>query len=163
VGLDALNSTTTGSGNTAVGANAGYSGTSASNTTAVGFMALHSNNGGRNVAVGDNAPLNNTSGIHSGAVWGEGLATAPTDNDHVAVGINALNKADTAGFNSVLGDNACYLATGSDNLCLGYDSGFNGSFISPAGLSSGTHNILIGESANITTGSSNIVIGNSLT
>jgi trimeric autotransporter adhesin len=163
VGLNALNATTTGSGNTAVGANAGYSATTASNTTAIGFMALHSNNGARNVAVGYNALLNNTSGIDSVAVGASALAIATTANDNVAVGANALNKATTGGFNSALGDNACYLATGNDNLCLGYNSGFNGSFTSPSGLSSGTQNILVGESANITTGSGNIVIGNSLT
>ena len=163
VGLDALNATTTGSGNTAVGALAGYAGTTASRNTAVGFQALHSNNGVRNVAVGSNALLNNTSGIDSVAVGANALATATSANDNVAVGANALNQAGTAGFNSALGDNACFLATGNDNVCLGYDSGFNGSFVAPAGLSSGSYNILIGESANITTGSGNIVIGNSLT
>jgi hypothetical protein len=163
VGLDALNSTTTGSGNTAVGALAGFSATTASNTTAVGFQALHSNDGVRNVAVGYNALLSNTSGVDSVAVGADALATATTANDNVAVGANALNQAGTAGFNSALGDNACYLAAGNDNICVGYNSGFNGSFVSPAGLSSGTNNILIGESANITTGSGNVVIGNSLT
>jgi hypothetical protein len=164
VGFDAFVSPQTASGATVVGSLAAYQATSgATNITAVGYNALKADQGVRNVAVGYNALLSNTTGIDSVAVGANALTRNTTANDNVAIGTNALNQVVSGGFNTAFGDNACYLATGSDNLCLGYNAGFNGSFLAPAGLSSGTHNILIGESANITTGSSNIVIGNSLT
>src|SRR5215831_12170393 len=73
-----------------------------------------------NTVLGDDALVNNTTGI-----------------DHTAIGLEALFSNVTGSFNIAVGNNAAYdLTTGSFNIALGFQAGFN--------LTTGSNNIDIG-------------------
>ena len=77
-GCDALNSVTTGSGNTAIGYRSLFLDSSASFNTGAGVGALALNNGDNNTALGTVASLLNTTGTENTAV---GALTAPFSNN----------------------------------------------------------------------------------
>jgi hypothetical protein len=101
-------SCTTGGGNTAVGFQAAYSGTTALDNTAVGLNAL----------------IANTSGSYNTAIGRQALNANTTASNNVAVGYQAGYSVTTGGVNTFVGRYAgYYVTTGINNTILG---GYNG-------------------------------------
>ena len=143
-GCLALQSLTTGSGNTGVGWRSLFSVGDGSFNTGVGAGALLSNNGDNNTAVGAAALLLNGGGSNNTAVGAAALENAKSLNKNTdingefntAVGVEALQNA-TAMANAAVGDRAVMnLSTGFFNTAIGARAGFN--------QTTGNHNIYIG-------------------
>jgi hypothetical protein len=125
-GCGALNSLTTGAGNTGVGWRSLFFNSTASFNTGVGAGALILNNGDSNTAVGAVALLLNTSGTQNTAVGTDALVHNDTGSNNTAVGASALSNNTAGDYITALGANA-----GTDpgivrnNLYFG-DPGFPG-------------------------------------
>ena len=135
-GCDALNSLTTGAGNTGLGWRSLFSTTDGGFNTGVGAGVLVLNNGSSNTAVGAAALLLNTEGSNNTAVGTAALVDNTTSFDNTAVGFQALTQttggANTAvgrgaldqniagNFNTAIGKDAGALATGSGNVYIGH-------------------------------------------
>jgi trimeric autotransporter adhesin len=161
-GTNALQSLTTGVGNSAVGWYSLFSNTDGSFNTAIGAGTLLSNigdqslgNGTQNTAVGTAALLFNNNGYANTAVGCQALLSNTTNSFSTAVGAQALlnsvgysNTAvgysaldtNTFGFsNTAVGDNALHRnTTGQYNTTLGTYSGYS--------LTTGDGNVCIGSS-----------------
>jgi len=154
-GCNALQSLTTGAGNTALGWRSLFSNTNGSYNTGVGAGALILNTGTSNTAVGAAALLLNTAGSNNTAVGTDALVYNTADRN-TAVGANAL-LADTNGTdNCAVGFEALTLDTGGGaNTAVGrgaLDQNVSGSF-----------NTAIGKDAGgLATGSGNVYIGHSV-
>src|SRR5438067_10217324 len=125
-GCNALNSLTTGSGNTGLGWYALFSDTTGSFNTAVGGGALVLNNGDSNTATGAAALLLNTAGMQNTAVGTDALVINDTGSNNTAVGAFALSNNTAGDYITAIGAN-----TGTDpgivsnNIYIG-DPGFTG-------------------------------------
>jgi trimeric autotransporter adhesin len=123
VGVNTLNSTSTGSSNTAIGNNALFSNTEGHGNIAIGHYALYLNTtGSYNTTVGKSAFYNNLTGNHNtvlGASAGFGSENCSFSNSTI-IGSMAGSE----------------LSTGSDNILIGYKAGDN--------LTTGSKNIIIG-------------------
>jgi hypothetical protein len=127
-GCNALNSLTTGAGNTGLGWRSLYVNTTGSYNTGLGAGALVLNNADSNTAVGTAALLFNTTGP-----------------ENVAVGTDALVFNDTGGFNTAIGSRVLFNnTTGDHNVAVG-----GGAFAGPALFSNtiGRFNTAVGEGA----------------
>jgi trimeric autotransporter adhesin len=102
-GCNALNSLTTGSGNTGVGWYSLSSGTTASYNTAVGAGTLDLNSADGNTAIGAATLLLNTSGTLNTAVGTDALVFNDTGSRNSAFGFNALASNLTSGDNCAFG------------------------------------------------------------
>src|SRR5215831_5649901 len=90
-----------------------------------------------NTVLGDDALVNNTTGIDHTAIGLDALASNTNGNANTAIGLEALFSNVTGSFNIAVGNNAAYdLTTGSFNIALGFQAGFN--------LTTGRNNIDIG-------------------
>jgi hypothetical protein len=110
VGRDALNSTSVGVQNTAVGA-----------------LALEDANGTGNSVLGYNAGANLAAGDNNVLIGINALTTSVLGSSNVAVGANALYTS-TAGSNNVaVGDSALYtIGSGSNNnIAIGFFAGYD--------------------------------------
>ena len=138
LGLSALNTAGTGTGNTAVGPNAMQNNTSGISNTALGYAALTANStGSGNTALGNHALQTTTSGSLNTATGGGALYNN-FGGSNTANGQGSLLFNTSGSFNTAAGQNALKNnTTGSSNTVLGYQAG-----------------------ANLVTGSSNIMIGN---
>jgi uncharacterized coiled-coil protein SlyX len=151
-GCDALNSLTTGTGNTGLGWRSLFLTTDGSFNTGVGVGALVLNNGSSNTAVGAVALLLNTTGSNNTAVGTGTLVNNTTDRntavganalnadnsgtDNCAVGFEALTSDTTGGANTAVGRGALdQNVTGNFNTAIGKDAG---------GLATGSGNVYIG-------------------
>jgi hypothetical protein len=151
-GCGALNSLTTGAGNTALGWRSLLSTTDGSFNTGVGAGALALNTGSSNTAVGVAALLLNTAGSNNTAVGTGTLLNNTTDRntavganalgadnsgtDNCAVGFEALTSDTTGGANTAVGRGALdQNVTGNFNTAIGKDAG---------GLATGSGNVYIG-------------------
>ncbi len=124
IGLNALQSVTTGNRNTAVGPS----------------TLLHNTTGSQNVAIGEIALLNNTSGGWNIAVGSQSLSQNSTGYYNVATGSWALQGNVSGDENAGFGEEALYSnTTGSGNAGFGAYSGFNNT--------TGSHNTAIGYAA----------------
>ena len=143
VGVNTLNSNTTGLSNTATGNQALYNNTSGFSNTANGYRALFSNStgfrntangyqalyfnntGSYNTANGYNALYNNTTGSNNTANSGSALYKNTTGSDNTANGYAAL-YSNTSGFsNTANGYQSLFSnTTGSNNTANGYQSLF---------------------------------------
>jgi hypothetical protein len=125
-GLSAMPSVTTGAANSAFGAFAQFSNSTANFNTAVGAAALDLNTGDLNTAVGAAALLFNTSGTRHTAVGAGALefCVAPPDfAGNTAVGTQALFNDTTGNLNTAIGDAALKLnTTGMVNTAIGLDA-----------------------------------------
>jgi hypothetical protein len=152
-GYLALNSNT-GTSNTALGYEAGYSNTTGSSNTAIGSNALLSNTTGiDNSATGAFALFSNTTGKYNVANGFDAL-TSNSANNNTAVGTYALHANTTAADNAAFGQKAGYDNTiGIDNTFIGSASG--------GGNTSGSSNTFIGYNAGTssTNGSNNVCLG----
>ncbi|MGC2628025.1 MAG: tail fiber domain-containing protein [Candidatus Udaeobacter sp.] len=151
-GCGALNSLTTGAGNTALGWRSLLSTTDGSFNTGAGAGALALNNGSSNTAVGVAALLLNTAGSNNTAV-GTGTLLNNTTDRNTAVGANALNADNSGTDNCGVGFEALTLdTTGGANTAVGrgaLDQNVIGNF-----------NTAIGKDAGgLATGSGNVYIG----
>jgi len=162
IGTDALYSTTSSTQKTAVGYQAGYSGTSTNGgLTAIGYQAGYSDTNpyganDANLYVGYRAGYNNT-----------------TPNAQTFIGVGAgFTKSGTGGLCTLVGSNAgYYLTTGAGNTCLGYGTMNNATTISYSvaigdrcmgtGVATGTYNVGVGHVAlqELTSGNGNTAVG----
>jgi len=152
-GQNALQSLTTGAGNTALGAYCLFSTTTASFNTAIGAGALDLNTGDSNTAVGVAALLLNT-GTQNTAVGVDALFSNTSGGDNTAVGLNALLGNTTGNDNTATGAGALVNNTiGASNTADG--------FAALANNTTGTINTAIGDSALHfnSTGNNNTAVG----
>jgi len=124
VGLNALQSNTTGGNNTANGYNALYSNTTGNYNTADGYNALYSNTtGDNNTANGRNALYSNTTGSSNTANGFSALFSNTTGNYNTANGRSALFSNTAGNYNTANGFNALYSNTiGDYNTADGYNA-----------------------------------------
>ncbi|GEM_PF-3005138 len=142
LGYQAGNSNT-GSGNSFVGYNAGFTNTTGANNTANGYLALRNNTtGNTNSAFGVSALAANSTGISNTAIGTGNLETNltasyntavgaftldvhSTGNNNVALGYYTLGLNQFGNSNTAIGTNAGYNNIGSGNVFLGYQAGYN--------------------------------------
>jgi hypothetical protein len=170
-GCDALNSLTTGSGNTGLGWRSLFSNADASFNTGVGGAALALNNGDSNTAVGAAALLLNTAGTENTAVGTDAMVFNDTGFKNTAVGAFALYSNVDGSENTALGYNVLpNNTTGSNNIAIGFSTmqdNTTGSLNTAIGWltlinnTEGGNNTAIGRAAMQAneTGSSNTAIG----
>ena len=175
----ALFSLTTGTSNTATGANALFSPTTTSggSNTATGVNALYSTttiagvSGFQNTATGANALQSNTTGPNNTATGANALHDNTTGYGNTAMGASALQSNTIEGLNSAYGFAALQSNLGEANTAIGAnalqsneDTDFNTAcgFAALQHNTTGFSNIALGATAgqNLTTGSDNIDIGN---
>jgi hypothetical protein len=154
VGYQAGYSNTSGVGHTYMGYLAGYSGTIANlPNVAIGYAAMYTNTtGAANVAVGRDA-LYTTTGSYNTAVGYQAAYTQTTGTYSVALGYQALYSNNTGGYNVAVGRGALYTTTGSENTAVGQ--------FALNMLTTGINNTAIGTGAGslINTGSKNTILG----
>src|SRR5947207_6167337 len=126
VGWYSLFGNSTGSFNTAVGAGALDLNTADSNT-AVGAAALLLNTTGTlNTALGTDALVFNDTGVANTATGDEALFSNTTGQENTADGYQALHINTTGGFNTAIGLQALTNnTTGGSNIALGFLAGIN--------------------------------------
>ena len=155
VGLQALQSNTTGAFNTAGGRQALRDTTTGTENTAYGYQALVFNVGGSfNTAHGYRTLFSNTSGANNTAVGLQALQGNTSGSSNVAVGANALQVNTIGNFNTAVGRQALAVNdTGNENTAQGYQA-----LLSNAG---GSNNTAQGFQAlaNNTSGSANTAMG----
>lgn len=154
IGGGALALNVVGYQNTAVGAEALFSSTSAFNT-AVGYSAGVATTGTSNTIVGAQALYANTTGSNNAAFGDSAIRSIVAgNNDNAAFGHHAGMNLATGSGNVFVGSSAAAaLATGSNNIAIGPQAALN--------LTGGSDNILVGRfsGASIVTGSNNIFLG----
>ena len=160
-----------GTDNTFVGLEAGNTTLTGSQNTAVGRLALQdSTSGSLNTALGSNALTNNTTGSGNTAVGGGALLTNSTGSDNVAIGSTTLFTNSTGSDNTAVGRSALLLnSTGSENTAVGRSAlltNMMGSENTAVGLSAllnnstGNFNTALGRSALLSsTGNLNTAVG----
>ena len=155
VGTGALGSNTTASNNTAVGYQAGYSNTTGTTLDAFGYLAAHSNTtGNSNSAIGYGTLYANTTGSYNVAVGPNALGGNTTANNNTAIGYQAA-YANTTGYGlAAVGTSALFSnTTGGYNVGLGQNAGYSNT--------TGNYNLFLGPySGYNTTGSQNTFVGN---
>jgi hypothetical protein len=135
--------------NIAIGFQAGYKITSASNAVFIGERAGENlTTGGNNIGIGYRSMAGSTAGF--------------TGASNVGVGFECGQGLTNGGSNSILGHAAgTFLSTGSNNVIAGALAGYN--------VTTGSENVIIGRNAafsgtnNLTTGVNNIIVGDSAT
>jgi len=136
-GCNALNSLTTGAGNTGLGWRSLFLDTTGNFNTGLGGGTLVLNNADSNTAVGAAALLLNTSGTQNTAVGTDALVFNDSGGFNSAVGAFALYNNTEGEFNTAVGADALIFNTsGSDNIALGEGAG--------SSLTTGDNNIDIG-------------------
>jgi len=111
-GCAALNSLTTGAGNTGVGWRSLFLNTTGSFNTALGTGALVLNNGDSNTATGAAALLLNTTGHDNTAAGVNALASNTTGPTNTAMGVGALSSNTFGGGSTAVGYHALASQTG---------------------------------------------------
>jgi trimeric autotransporter adhesin len=187
VGVNALDSVTTGINNTAVGSNAltddttgAYnvavgSGALANNTTgqqnmAVGAEALLNNNGNFNLAIGFRTGYLNTTGSRLTGIGAAALRNNTTASDNTAIGATALRENSSGEQNTAVGSSAlANNLAGGDNTAIGAGALFSNTAdgntaVGTDALSSnvgGVSNVAVGRDAlqDNTGGSENTAVG----
>jgi hypothetical protein len=123
-GCNALQSLTTGVGNTGIGWYALFANTTKDYNTAVGAGALDLNTGDSNTAAGAAALLLNTAGSQNVAVGTDALVFNDSGSDDTAIGFFALYANTTGGANTAIGGFALSDNTaGFNNIALGFAAG----------------------------------------
>ena len=134
---------------------------SGSGNTAIGAYALQNNTTGKDhVAIGANALWKNTTGGYSVAIGASALQEMTTPNFNCAVGRSSLQELKTGGKNVGIGgtDAGGYADSTSNSTIIGTEAGAITTF-----LTGGSNNTLIGYRAISSTGtvSNEITLGNS--
>jgi trimeric autotransporter adhesin len=119
-GCNALQSLSTGAGNTGLGSYALFANATGNYNTAVGAGALDLNTATSNTAVGAVALLLNTGGTQNTATGVDALLLNTTGSDNTGIGAFALSSNTTGGGNIALGSQAgSSLTTGNNNIDIG--------------------------------------------
>jgi hypothetical protein len=169
-GCNALDSLTTGTGNTAIGWRSLSVNSSGSFNTGVGGGALALNNADSNTAVGAAALLLNSSGVENTAVGTDAMVFNDVGHNNAAFGAFALYSNTEGILNTADGFRAMYLNTiGSTNTAAGVgalSSNTEGNDNTAVGVNallfntSGNNNTAVGRSAGLDIhGSGNVCIG----
>jgi hypothetical protein len=170
-GCHALNSLTTGAGNTGLGWRSLFFDTTGNFNTGVGAGTLVLNTGDSNTAVGAAALLLNTSGTENTATGTDALVFNDNGGFNTAVGAFALFNNIGGSDNTAVGRHALFAnTTGNSNAAVGVAaleaniSGFENVAVGGAALFTnvdGHDNIAVGQAAlsNNTHGNNNIGIG----
>jgi hypothetical protein len=132
IGFSAMNYTTTGTNNVAVGVGA-LSG------SIDGFFA-GTNTGSLNTAMGRDANTGNCTGNCNTTVGAYSMRCNNTGNLNTAVGYNALYCGSATCNNTAIGNDAGFITTGCNNTLVGNQAGGTGG----TALTSGSFNVLIG-------------------
>ncbi len=121
-GANALNATTDGDNNIAIGSQTLNINTSGSNNVAVGVQALQENTtGGNNIAVGPAALQENTTGGNNTAVGTAALYQNTLGEFNVGVGLGALENNTMGIANTAVGAGTLMtITTGSGNIGIGH-------------------------------------------
>jgi len=171
VGANALASNTSASFNTAIGASALQNCTTGSANTAIGTQALMNNTGSNNTAIGASALENNTSGSSNVAIGRSVLSSNTTGHSNTAVGHNSLFLNTTGSNGTAFGQSALSKnSTGDANTAVGSGSllqnttGSNNTALGAGALylsTTGGNSTAVGANAlrNNTTGSNNSAFG----
>ncbi len=125
-----------------------------SNNAAFGAFSLTKvTTGQHNLAFGAQALNDATTGLRNVAIGSSCLTDLVGGSFNIGIGASALQLGVSGSRNLGLGYQTLYNCDASDNISMGYRSGFN--------VSSGTYNIFIGRDAGggIETGGGNVVIG----
>jgi len=147
------NSTTTGIGNTATGAQALDAIAGGVFNTASGFSALGSNTSGSyNTASGFGALYRNTTNCCNTASGALALNANTAGYSNTASGYYALGGNNTGAYNTASGDGAHFSnTTGDYNTALGFDAGYNATtgayniYIANLGVAAESNTIRIGD------------------
>src|SRR5438034_1709791 len=119
-GCNALQSLTTGAGNTGLGWRALFTNSTGNFNTGVGAGALLLNNADSNTAVGAVALLLNTSGTQNTAVGTDALVFNDSGSANTATGYFGLMNNTTGGSNTAIGwETLTANTTGNDNTAIG--------------------------------------------
>ena len=138
IGTNALGSNTTASDNLAIGSDALLSNTTSTQNTAVGYYALRANTAGNNTAVGFGAGYRISSGASNTAIGNYALQSSTSAPETTAVGHQAGYLQTTGGYNAFFGVSAGYaVTTGQENTFLGRFSG--------SAVTTGTGNVIVGK------------------
>ncbi len=140
-GCKAVNSLTSGLGNTGLGWYSLFSNTTANFNTGVGGGTLTLNNGDSNTAVGAAALLLNTTGFQNTATGADALLYNDDGYANTANGVSALLSNAHGAANSAFGAFALYFNSDGDNNCaFGYgalqsnDAGFDNTAVGVGAL-----------------------------
>ena len=153
-GQNALQSLTTGPGNTALGWRSLFSDSTGSFNTGVGAGALVLNTGDENTATGVAALLSNLTGTHNTANGVLSLFLNSIGTDNTASGFDALFSNTAGNFNTANGSGALdFTTTGNSNTAIGASA--------LQANTTGNNNTAVGELAlgGSQTGSSNVAVG----
>jgi hypothetical protein len=126
VGDGALQSNTSGTFNTAIGASALTLNTGTGNTACGNVTLFNNTTGAENTAIGAGALSANTEGLDNAATGFGSLSHNTTGNSNTADGSGALFNNTTGDFNTAVGQGALQAnTTGSANVALGVGAGGN--------------------------------------
>jgi hypothetical protein len=155
VGCNALNSATTGAGNTALGIASMALMTTGSCNVGVGICSLYTETtGNNNTAVGAGS-LNTQNGASGNTAIGYGAGNSVTTGvNNVALGLCSADSLTSGSYNTFTGSGSgCGFTTGCFNVAIGDSAGF----LNPAGCA----NVYVGACAgrNNTSGSNVVIIG----
>ena len=163
IGYNSLTANTAGSLNVASGYNSLLTNNLGSNNTANGTFSLQLNSSGDdNTANGKGSLSNNTVGIRNTASGSQSLQSNIIGNYNTALGYSSLLN-NIANNNTAIGYNSLYInSSGTNNVAIGYQAGYAGS---ANANSTGSNNIFIGNDVVGTgaTDSNKTFIGNSST
>jgi hypothetical protein len=155
-GTHALESNTSGTGDSAFGFAALFANTTGDYNTASGLEALDGNStGSYNSAFGQAALFSNETGSHNSAFGASALSQNEHGSNNTASGYQSLSSNALGGGNTAVGANALYRnSNGDQNTATGGDALHNNT--------TGSNNVAEGYLAgyNLTIGSNNIDIGN---
>ena len=163
VGASALFSNTSATDNTAIGCQAGYSTTTGTDNSYIGRLAGYtSTTGTYNVALGSASLYLTTTGSNNTSIGGLALLNNTTASNNTAVGYQAGYSNTTQNYNTFIGYQAGlnFVGTSGQNTIIGATAG--------SALTTGHGNTFVGggdasinASGNqITTGSQNTILGN---
>jgi hypothetical protein len=127
LGVGALQSNSSGVGNTAVGSQSLQNNAVGGADTAVGYQALmNSTGGGYNTASGYQALKINTTGSNNTATGGAAMVFSTTGNNNTAVGQAAMGGNSTGSNNTAVGVSALGgNGSGDNNIAIGYNAAIN--------------------------------------
>lgn len=152
-GCNALNSLTTGAGNTGIGSYSLYLNTGGNSNTGVGAATLVLNNADDNTAFGTAALLLNTTGSENTAVGRNALIHNDSGSENNAFGASALGANVSGFFNNAHGRNALVNNNGSENNAFGD--------LALENVTTGASNTAIGDDAGrfLVDGTGNVCVG----
>jgi len=153
VGASALASNTTAASSTAIGYQAGNSNSTGDDLNAFGYQSFATSTGGANSGFGSRSGRLTTTGTRNSAFGYYSFYTNTTGSYNTAIGDSALYSNTTASNNTAVGYQSLYSNTASNSTAFGFQSSYNNT--------SGTWNVVMGIQAlyTNTAGTGNTVIG----